>query len=328
MLRWLARVFAALTAAAVLGGLALGWAVWQFRAPGPLEEETIVLIERGTGLRTIATRLEEAGIVADDRLFLLGVYLNRAERSLRAGEYAFPPAASGRQAMAILRSGESVSYTLTVPEGLTSREILASLEEEERLTGEVPDPPPAEGTLLPETYAFHRNDTRAAMIERMRAEMDETVAALWAERAEDLPIETPEEAVILASIIEKETGVDGERRMVASVFHNRLDRGMPLQSDPTVIYALTEGEGPLDRALTRQDWQVESAYNTYRIPGLPPGPIANPGREAIAAAVNPDETDYLYFVADGTGGHAFARTLDEHNRNVAEWRRIRDGAGD
>jgi len=324
VLRWLARVFAALTAAAVLVGVALGWAVWQFRAPGPLQEEKIVLIERGTGLRTIARRLEEAGVVADDRLFLVGVYLSRAERSLRAGEYAFPPAASGSQAMAILRSGESVSYALTVPEGLTSREILAILAEEERLSGDLPEPPP-EGSLLPETYAYHRDDRRAVLVERMREAMDRTVAELWEARARDLPIETPEEAVVLASIIEKETGVDGERRTVSSVFHNRLRRGMPLQSDPTVIYALTDGEAPLGRALTRRDWEVESPYNTYRIPGLPPGPIAHPGREALAAALDPAETDYLYFVADGTGGHAFARTLDEHNRNVAEWRRIRDG---
>ena len=185
---------------------------------------------------------------------------------------------------------------------------------------------PPEGSLLPETYHFERNEDRNALIARMTAAMDATLAELWAGRADDLPLDTPEEALVLASIVEKETGIASERPHIAGVFVNRLDRGMPLQSDPTVIYALTLGEGPLDRLLTRADLKTDSPYNTYVVPGLPPGPIANPGRDAIAAVLQPLETKDLYFVADGTGGHAFAETLAQHNRNVAAWRAIRDQA--
>ena len=180
---------------------------------------------------------------------------------------------------------------------------------------------PPEGSLLPETYLFTRGDTRAEIIARMQAAMT-AVDRLWAERAAGLPLDTPEEAVILASIIEKETGVNSERAVVAGVFVNRLRRGMRLQTDPTVIYALTNGERPLGRELWRRDLEVDSPYNTYKVVGLPPGPIANPGLSALEAAMNPAETEYFYFVADGSGGHAFAKTLRDHNRNVAEWRRF------
>lgn len=227
------------------------------------------------------------------------------------------------EALAKLVEGDTVVRKVTVPEGLTSTEIVALINEAEGLSGEIESVPP-EGSLLPETFHFTYGDPRNALIERMQADMKRLLDGLWEGRAEDLPISTPEEAVILASIIEKETAVAGERPQVASVFVNRLNRGMPLQSDPTVVYALTDGEGPLGRPLTRQDWKVDSPYNTYANSGLPPGPIANPGRESLEAALQPAETEFLYFVADGSGGHAFAKTLAEHNRNVAKWRRIRD----
>jgi UPF0755 protein len=186
---------------------------------------------------------------------------------------------------------------------------------------------PAEGTLLPETYSYQRGDSCNDLIGRMKAAMQHAIDELWPARTPGLPFADAQEAVILASIVEKETGLAAERPLVASVFVNRLVDGMPLQSDPTVIYAITQGRGKLDRQLLRSDWQIESPYNTYVARGLPPGPIANPGRAAIAAVLDPAKTDYLYFVANGTGGHAFAVTLDEHNRNVEAWRRIRDGQG-
>lgn len=326
-LRALARLFAAAALVAVLAAAGAGWFVWTFRAPGPLESEVLVEVPRGAGLHGIADRLAEAGVIDDPRLFAFGVWLYGRADELRAGEYAFPAGVSAEGAMALLVEGRTVSHALTVPEGLTSAEIVALLREDDRLTGEIAEVPP-EGALLPETYHFRRGDARADLLERMVAAMDDAVAALWEEREEGLPLATPEEAVVLASIIEKETGVPGERPTVASVFINRLERGMPLQSDPTVIYALTQGAGPLGRPLLRSDIeQTESPYNTYRTGGLPPGPIANPGRAAIAAALGPAETEYLYFVADGTGGHAFARTLEEHQQNVWQWRRIRDQQG-
>jgi UPF0755 protein len=201
---------------------------------------------------------------------------------------------------------------------------MAALEAAEGLTGPLPDPPP-QGSLLPETYFFENGETRAAMLARMQKAMTDALAELWPQRAENLPFDTPEQAVVLASIVEKETGVAAERPQVASVFVNRLRRGMPLQSDPTVIFALTGGEADLGRPLLRADLQVDHPVNTYVVNGLPPTPIANPGRASLEAVLNPAETDFLYFVADGTGGHAFARTLAEHNRNVARWRAVQRG---
>lgn len=292
----------------------------QFEAPGPLTEETIVIVPRGAGLVTIAGDLAEAGVVSDPRVFALGVRLFADATALQAGEYAFPPGSSMQEAAALIASGQTVVHRLTVPEGLASFEVVALLQEAEALEGDIGEVPP-DGSLLPETYHFHRGDARAELLARMRQSMDKALAEIWAGRAEDLPLDSPEEAVILASIVEKETGVDDERALVAGVFVNRLKKGMPLQSDPTVVYGITEGKVPLGRALTRQDLAQPSPYNTYQINGLPPGPIANPGRAALEAAVRPATTDYLYFVAAGDGGHAFAKNLAEHNRNVAKWRR-------
>jgi UPF0755 protein len=217
-----------------------------------------------------------------------------------------------------------VARRLTIAEGLTVAEVYELLEEAHGLTGELPPPPP-EGSLLPETYFYAFGDPRAELVRRMQRAMDDVLAELWPRRAEDLPLDGRAEALTLASIVDKETASAAERAKVAAVFVNRLRRGMRLQADPTVIYGLTAGEGPLGRSLTRRDWADDSDYNTYRIDGLPPGPIANPGRAAIEAVLNPAAVDYLYFVADGSGGHAFARTLDEHNRNVALWRKIKNG---
>lgn len=309
---------------ALLAGVGLLVAQTYYEGEGPLDEDRSVVIVRGSGTGGIAAVLAEEGVVRDARAFHLAAVATGKSRRLRAGEYAFPAGISLRGVLELLESGRTVVRRFTVAEGLTSIEIVALLEAAPGLTGEIAERPP-EGSLLPETYHYSWGDDRGELLRRMRHAMETTLAELWEERAEDLPFDTPEEAVILASIVEKETGVAAERPLVASVFVNRLNRGMRLQSDPTVVYAMTKGEEPLGRALTRADWRFEDPYNTYQNDGLPPGPIANPGRASLAAVLAPEESDYLYFVADGTGGHAFARTLDEHNRNVARWRRIRDG---
>jgi UPF0755 protein len=287
--------------------------------PGPLPEETTVFIPRGTGVQEIAGILETAGVVDDAFLTALRVRWRGDGRDLRAGEYAFPAAVSLDQVLDDLAAGRTVVHRVSVPEGLTSAQIAALINGTEELGG-MPVEVPGEGTLLPETYHYELGDTRQVMVERMTAAMDAALEKLWVKRDPEIAVDSPEEAVILASIVEKETGVPDERAHIAGVFYNRLKRGMPLQSDPTVIYALTGGAEDLGRALTRKDLEVDDPYNTYRNAGLPPGPIANPGVDALVAVLHPLETDDLYFVADGTGGHAFARTLDEHNRNVAAYR--------
>lgn len=310
-------------------GLYLGyqWALDRYREPGPLAQETRVVISQGSGLDAIARELEAAGVVADADHFRVAARATEQARRLKAGEYAFPAGISLEDTLDLLESGRTVVRRFTVPEGLTSAEVVALLGEAEGLTGEVAETPP-EGSLLPETYHYAWGEGRGALLERMRADFRTALDELWSRRADGLPIETPEQAVVLASIVEKETAVAEERPLVASVFVNRLRRDMPLQSDPTVVYALTEGRAPLGRELTRADWRFESPYNTYRQKGLPPGPIANPGRESLAAVLDPAESDFLYFVADGSGGHAFASSLAEHNRNVAAWRRVKRQADD
>jgi UPF0755 protein len=242
---------------------------------------------------------------------------------LRAGEFRFPAGVSMEGAVEVLVKGEVVSYAITLPEGLTSVEIVDLIKADPVLVGEVEAVPP-EGTLLPETYHFVRGDSRQDLLDRMAGAMNTLLAELWRDRQDGLPLDSPEEAVILASVVQKETGLADELPLVASVFVNRLERPMRLQSDPTVIYAITRGETPLGRPLTRADLEIEDPFNTYVSDGLPPGPIANPGRAALAATLDPPETDFYYFVADGSGGHAFARTLAEHNANVAKWRRIQN----
>jgi UPF0755 protein len=306
---------------AVVTGYA-GWRYLQdaFGAPGPLTEPVTVVIPPGASLAAIAARLGDAGVIRDPMIFELGTRLARRAHDLKAGEYRFDVAVTPSGALDILTRGDVVERRVTVPEGLTVFAILDVVRDADGLDGEI-TLTPTEGSLLPETYHVTLGDTRDDVLRRMMTAMDETLAELWPQRAENLPFDTPEEAVILASIVEKETGLAAERPHVAGVFVNRLRKGMRLQSDPTVIYGITQ-TGTLGRPLRRSDLQQETAYNTYVIGGLPPGPICNPGRESIAAVLNPLETEDLFFVADGTGGHAFARTLAEHNRNVAKWRRF------
>lgn len=313
-------IFVLLLSAAIIG--LASWARDMIEAPGPSRGETIVVVPRGHGPAAIGQALEDAGVIQDRRWFQAAAWLSGASAKLQAGEYAFPAGVSVMGSLAILRGGRTVVRRVTLPEGLSSSEIVSRLLAHEALTGTV-DALPPEGSLLPETYHFSHGQTRTDILKRMAAAMTATVDRLWRERAANLPLASPAEAVILASIVEKETALAAERPVVASVFINRLRKGMRLQSDPTVVYALTGGP-PLTRALTRADLRRQHPYNTYVIKRLPPGPIANPGAAALAAVLRPAETEFLYFVADGTGGHAFARTLEEHNRNVRAWRRLRD----
>ena len=315
------RLTALLVLLLVLGGLAGGgW--WYGRttyaAPGPLAEPLQMVVPRG-GTTAIAEALAERGVIRDPRAFLAAAWLTRDDGALRAAEFSFPAGASLREVLDVLRRARPVQRRLTLPEGLTARQISAILERAEGLTGEIPAFD--EGALLPETYAYQWGDTRAAVVRRADQAMDQALSELWRGRAPNLPLATPREALILASIVERETGRGEERARVAGVFINRLRRGMMLQSDPTAAYAAADG-GVLDRALTRADLDRDHPFNTYRIRGLPPGPIASPGRDALRAVLQPEATEFLFFVADGTGGHAFARTLEEHNRNVARWRAL------
>lgn len=321
MRRLISLVALAATALVVGAGLLAFYVIDRFERSGPLAADTVIFIPQGSGVEAIARLLDQAGAIEDPLVFRLGVRLLRAGRELRAGEYLFAVALSNRDVIDLLRSGQTVVRRLTLAEGLTSQEIVALVERAAALEGRVDTLPP-EGSLLPETYHYARGDRRGELVARMARARDELLSQLWAGRAPNLPVATPQEAVVLASIVEKETGIAGERPRVASVFVNRLNKGMRLQSDPTVVYGLTGGKGALGRALTRKDLQVPSPYNTYLIDGLPPGPIANPGRAALEAVLNPARTDFLYFVADGSGGHAFAKTLAEHNRNVAKWRQF------
>ena len=309
-----------LIVAGLVGVVAFAWAEREFAAPGPLEQEAIVEVPRGASVREVAQLLEMHGVIGSGTLFRLAARYTGGADDLKFGEYAFGAGASMEDVLAKLTAGDVIMRFVTVPEGKTSWEVVQILRNNPLLTGEVEVPP--EGSIFPSTYDIRRNQPRSEVIARMQAAMDETLTAAWEEREEGLPIETPEEALILASIVEKETGVAEERPQVAGVFVNRLRKGMRLQSDPTVVYGITGGEGPLGRGLRRSELDRETPYNTYAIAGLPPTPIANPGREAIEAVLNPAETDALYFVADGTGGHAFAETLDEHNANVRQWRKI------
>ena len=328
-MRTILRLFNLLFLLVVLA--VVGTAVWAYRAfdaTGPAAAETTVVIERGIGVRDIAATLHDAGVIGEPLVFLAGVRLYAAGRPLKAGEYLFPARLSMREVMQQMIDGTTVMHRLTVAEGLTSAEIVALVAGCPELAGEAPKAPPADGTLLPETYFFSRGDTRAELIARMQKAMTEKLAELWQRRDASVALKDPADAVTLASIVEKETGVAAERPHVAAVFFNRLAQNMPLQSDPTVIYALTSGKGPLNRALTHADLQTASPYNTYVNAGLPPGPIANPGRASIEAVLHPLTSKDLYFVADGSGGHVFAETLEEHNRNVARWRQVQKQQAD
>jgi UPF0755 protein len=299
----------------------LYFAKLQFDSPGPLETSTVVVIPRGEGVSGIAERLEREGVITDRRVFVASILYFKAQNQLKAGEYEFRKQVSMRQVLDAIVEGKSILHRITIPEGLTSQQIVERVLAHPDLEGDVDGIPP-EGTLLPDTYSFSRGAQRVDIIERMRAEQQRFLLSMWERRAPDIMVSTPDEALILASIVEKETGRADERAQVARVFHNRLKKNMRLQSDPTIIYGLVGGKGVLDGPITRANIEEETPYNTYRIAGLPPTPIANPGRASIEATLNPAKTSDLYFVADGTGGHAFAPSLEEHNRNVRQWRQI------
>lgn len=305
---------------AVGGGLYFGKT--KFEAEGPLDENRTVMIPRGSNLDSIAGILKRASIISSDFLFTTAVRIYKEEGALKAGEYLFEPQVSMRSVMDTLTSGKAILHSITIPEGLTSIQIIERLKADPLLVGDVAEIPD-EGKLLPETYKFTRGATRQQILNQMKRARDRVVTNIWSRRSPDLPIANLEELVTLASIVEKETGRADERPRVAAVFINRLNKSMRLQSDPTIIYGIFGGEGkPKDRAIFRSDIETSTPYNTYVIDGLPPGPIANPGRAAMEAVANPSRTSDLYFVADGAGGHAFAESLDDHNRNVARWRRI------
>ena len=300
-----------------------GWLQQSLQNPGPLEKSAIVYVEPNSGTKKIAADLHDAGAI--DSAFVFSFGAKRLGGGLKFGEYEIPPHASAQAIIELLQSGKTYQRHVTVPEGLTSAEIIEIVNNAEALQGKIDTPPP-EGSLLPQTYNYSRGDTRASIIDHMTRDMKKTLAELWDKHAVNDFVKTTEDAVTLASIVEKETGLPAERPRVAGVFYNRLKLGMPLQSDPTVIYSVTQGKEKLGRPLTRADLENGSAYNTYAHPGLPPGPIANPGRASLEAVMNPEKNDYIYFVANGTGGHAFARTLDEHNRNVSKWRELESKA--
>lgn len=313
-----------LAALSILGGWL--WLGHYLDAPGPLAQPATLVIPKGAGLSAISKQLSEAFVIAHPQAFRLGAMRLAKTKSLQAGEYAFAPAMSPRQVMEKLASGEVVIHQFTLVEGRTVRQLLGELQAETALEGEVAAPP-AEGSLLPETYHFILGETRAQLISRMKKAMDEALAEAWRMRADDLTLTDPRQLLILASIVERETGIAAERPHVAAVFHNRLKKGIRLQSDPTAIYDLSGGLGVLDRPLLKADLERASPHNTYVIPGLPPGPIANPGRASLMAVARPLVSEDLYFVADGTGGHVFSPTLEGHNRNVANWRKIEKGLG-
>jgi UPF0755 protein len=293
----------------------------QANEPGPLSADKVVVIPKNVGVGEIANLLKREGVINQTFLFEVQAYLNRQRGPLKAGEFLFRARTSIDEAIDTLISGRAILHALTIPEGLTSEQIVQRIRDNDILAGDVTEMP-REGTLLPDTYKFERGETRQQVVNRMQRAQRETLNQIWARRAPDLPIKTPQELVILASIVEKETGRADERTRVAGVFINRLSKRMKLESDPTIVYGLVGGKGTLGRGIQRDEIRRATPYNTYVVEGLPPGPIANPGRAALEAVANPSRTKDIYFVADGSGGHAFAETLEQHNRNVQRWRAI------
>jgi UPF0755 protein len=292
----------------------------KIEAPGPLQEEKVVNIPARAGMADIADTLQREGVIDNNRWAFIGAVIALKARSeLKPGEYAFQKNASLRSVIATMVDGKVVQHSVTIPEGLTSEQIVARLSENDIFAGSINEIP-REGTLLPETYKFPRGTTRDQVIARMQQAQKRLVAEVWEHRNPDIPVKTPEQLVTLASIIEKETGKADERSRVAAVYVNRLRQKMKLQSDPTIIYGLVGGKGTLGRPIKRSEITQPSPYNTYVVDGLPPGPIANPGRASLEAAANPARTRDLFFVADGTGGHSFTETYDQHQKNVAKLR--------
>lgn len=334
MIRFILYFLTLILLAGLVAGGGLYYADRQMSVSGPLAQKTLFVVPKGAGMSRIAAELVKSNIVSDQDqyIFRAAARIRKVDTKFKAGEYEIPAGISMNALMDLLLEGKTFKRAITVPEGLSSWQIVNLLNSAGELKGDKITKVPSEGVLLPDTWHYERDDTRLDILKRMNTSMAKTLNDLWPKREKDLPIKSKKEALILASIVEKETGVSSERRRVAGVFINRLNKGMLLQTDPTVIYALTKGKiqtggkGPLGRRLLLKDLKVDSPYNTYRYGGLPPGPIANPGKAAIEAVLNPEKHNYFYFVADGTGGHVFGKNLAEHNRNVANWRKIRRAA--
>ena len=296
-----------------------------YSRPGPLTTTQTIVIPKGTSTNSIADDLEREGVVSSRWAFMVNYLvqsrMHPGEVVLKSGEYLFKPGVSIRDVIAILSEGKSVLYKVTIPEGLTSQQIVERLKSEENLTGDVTQIP-AEGSLMPETYSIEKGMSRQELLDRMQAKQKQVLDAAWERRREGLPLQSPEQAVVLASIIEKETGRADERERIAGVFSNRLTKGMPLQSDPTILYGIYGGGVQWGKPILQTEKDAKNAHNTYQIKGLPPTPICNPGRPALEAALNPSQHGDVFFVADGTGGHIFSATLKDHNAAVSNWRKV------
>lgn len=315
-----ATLAAALLLAVIAGNFIYGWT-----AAGPLERETSVVIKPGSSITSAAQQLEKSGVVKSASAFVNRAKVFGASSTIKAGEFVIPAKASNSDILSILTGGKTVQRMVTIPEGMSSIMVYERIMANDRLSGSISIP--AEGSVLPDSYAFDKNEPRDDVLKRMQDAMTETMAELWPERSADTVVKTPLEALTLASIVEKETALKSELRIVAGVYSNRLRTGMRLQADPTIIYSITKGK-PLGRRIRRSEITDVNDYNTYAMAGLPKGPIANPSRAAIAAVLNPQKTSALYFVADGKGGHVFADTLQQHNANVAKWYALRRQRGE
>ncbi len=317
--KW-AIIAAVVLLAAVAGNFIYGWT-----APGPLERETTVVIKPGSSITSAAQQLEKGGIVKSANAFVSRAKLFGATSTIKAGEFVIPAEASNSEILSILTGGKTIRRMVTIPEGMPSIMVYERLMANDRLTGRIDMP--VEGSVLPDSYAFEKNEPRAAVLKRMQDAMTKTMTELWPKRSPNTVVNTPLEALTLASIVEKETARKSELRIVAGVYGNRLRTGMMLQADPTIIYPITKGK-PLKRRIRQSEIADVNGYNTYAMTGLPQGPIANPSRAAIEAVLNPEKTRFYYFVADGKGGHVFAETLQEHNANVAKWYALRRQRGE
>ena len=318
-LKWM-LIIPALLLALVGGNFVYGW-----HASGPSQRVVTVVVKSGSGIRLVAKQLQKGGVVKSADAFVNRARIFGATSTIKAGEFLIPAAASNADILSILTGGKTVQRMVTVPEGMPSIMIFDRLMANDMLTGTIPVP--AEGSILPDSYAFEKGETRAAVVLRMQAAMTQVLAELWPKKSADSVVKTQAEAIILASIVEKETSLKSELPMVAGVYSNRVTKGMMLQADPTIIYPITKGK-PLGRRIRQSEISAVNDYNTYAMVGLPKGPIANPSRAAIEAVLNPAKTEALFFVADGKGGHVFANTLEEHNANVEKWYAIRRERGD
>lgn len=322
-MRKLGKIIVALAALLLLivgGNFVYGW-----NAKGPSQRDVTIIIKPGSSLPLAAKSLEKGGVIKSADAFVTRAKILGGSTSIKAGEFLIPTGASNADIMSILQGGKAVQRMVTIPEGMPSIQVHERLMANDTLTGEIPVP--AEGSIMPDSYAFEKGESRADVLKRMQAAMTQAVQELWPQRSKNTVVKTPQEAVTLASIVEKETSKKSELREVAGVYSNRLTKGMMLQADPTIIYPITRGK-PLGRRIRQSEIQAVNDYNTYSMTGLPKGPIANPSRAAIEAVLNPASTSALFFVADGSGGHVFADTLEEHNRNVEKWYAIRRERGE